>query len=486
MTIPQLRVPFVFVEFDSSRAVQGPSILAYQTLMIGQRLSSGTKPEKQVDLVTSADQAGDFYGKGSQLHRMAEFYFNGNKVTKTFFASLDDLVAGVLATGTVTFTGPATKDGSVIIYIGGRRIVVGVTDGDSETIVAAAVVTAVTALTISPVTAGNVAGVVTFTSKHKGEAGNDIDIRLNYNDGEVLPIGITAVIVGMASGAGNPLIQGIIDILGEEQYNIIIAPYNDAVNLTAIETELVDRFGPIRQNDGVYVTSKRGTVGTLVTFGTGRNSPHVTIMHSEKILNLLEEFSASYGAQLALEGQADPARPFQTLALSGITPPSSVEEFTILENDQLLNSGIATFQVDRGGIVRIQRAITMFQTNAASAPSTAFLDVNTLLTLMFLRFDFRTTILNKYPRAKLADDGILIPVDQSIITPKIGRAEAVAIFRNWESIGLVENIDQFKNDLVVVRNVSDPNRLDFLIPPDLINQFRVGAATIQFLLSQPV
>lgn len=486
MTIPQFRVPFVFVEFDDTRAVQGPSILAYQTLIIGQRLSTGTKLEKNVDLVTSADQARGFYGPGSQLHRMAEFYFKNNKVTKTFFASLDDLGGGVVATGSITFTGTATKAGSIFIYVGGRRFVVAVAVGDTATVIAAAVDTVVDAEEKVAVTGIPTVGALDFTAKHKGEAGNDIDIRINYNDGEILPEGVTAVIVAMSSGAGNPLLQDIIDILGEEQYNIIISPYNDATNLTAIETELVDRFGPVRQNDGVYFTSKRGTVGTLVTFGTGRNSPHVSIMHSEKILNLTEEFASAVGGQIALEGQADPARPFQTLALLGITAPGITERFTITENDQLLNSGIATFQVDRGSVVRIQRAITMFQTNAASAVSTSFLDVNTLLTLMFLRFDFRTQILTKFPRAKLADDGVLVPVGQSIMTPKIGRAEAVAIFRGWEALGLVENIDQFKNDLVVVRDVSDPNRLNFLIPPDLINQFRVGAATIQFLLSQPL
>jgi phage tail sheath gpL-like len=51
-----------------------------------------------------------------------------------------------------------------------------------------------------------------------------------------------------------------------------------------------------------------------------------------------------------------------------------------------------------------------------------------------------------------------------------------------ETLGLVENIEQFKTDLIVERNVQDPNRLDFLLPPDLVNQFIVGAAQIQFRL----
>jgi phage tail sheath gpL-like len=57
----------------------------------------------------------------------------------------------------------------------------------------------------------------------------------------------------------------------------------------------------------------------------------------------------------------------------------------------------------------------------------------------------------------------------------------LAWFREMEELGLVENFDQFKRDLVQ-RNGSDPNRLDLLIPPDLINGLVVVAAQVQFRL----
>ena len=59
---------------------------------------------------------------------------------------------------------------------------------------------------------------------------------------------------------------------------------------------------------------------------------------------------------------------------------------------------------------------------------------------------------------------------------------AIAKFRQWEEQGLVEGIDQFKADLIVERNISDVNRLDFMLPPDLINQLRVTGVKIGFLL----
>lgn len=91
-------------------------------------------------------------------------------------------------------------------------------------------------------------------------------------------------------------------------------------------------------------------------------------------------------------------------------------------------------------------------------------------------------MLNKYPRHKLADDGTRFGAGQAVITPKIGKAEAIAKFREWEELGLVENADQFKRDLIVERNATDRNRLDFMLPPDLINQALVFGTQIGFLL----
>jgi phage tail sheath gpL-like len=104
----------------------------------------------------------------------------------------------------------------------------------------------------------------------------------------------------------------------------------------------------------------------------------------------------------------------------------------------------------------------------------------TPLTLMYLRYSWRQRMQSKYPRHKLANDGVRLGAGQLVMTPKLGEAEAVAWFGEMEEIGLVENADQFKRDLVVERNASNPNRLDLLLPPDLINSLITTAAQFQF------
>ncbi|UGY21517.1 hypothetical protein HU675_0026175 [Bradyrhizobium septentrionale] len=49
-------------------------------------------------------------------------------------------------------------------------------------------------------------------------------------------------------------------------------------------------------------------------------------------------------------------------------------------------------------------------------------------------------------------------------------------------VGLVENLAAFKQHLIVERDPNDPNRVNVLYPPDLINQLRIFAVLAQFRL----
>jgi phage tail sheath gpL-like len=178
----------------------------------------------------------------------------------------------------------------------------------------------------------------------------------------------------------------------------------------------------------------------------------------------------------------DPARPIQNLAYAWCLPPAAADRFTNEERNLLLFDGIATSKVGTDGTMLIERLITTYKTNAAGGSDISYLDSETLFTLMFIRHDWRDYILRKYPRHKLANNGTRYGIGQAVVTPNVMKAEAIAKFREWEELGLVENIDDFKANLIAERNASDPNRLDVLLPPDLVNQLRIVANKIQFRL----
>jgi phage tail sheath gpL-like len=478
-----IRTPGTYIEINNSGAVGGLPGQAQRILVLGQRLTAGSVAAGVPKLVTSVQDAEAFWGRGSLLHGMFAALKAANRFTESWGVALDDDAGGVQATGKLSVTGPATAAGTLFLYVGGVRITVAVASGDTATEVAAAVVAAVNARTDLPVTAA-VNGVNDYeadiTARHKGETGNSIDLRFNFQQGEALPAGIGVTVTPMANGTSNPDIGPAVAAIGDDPYETIIFPYTDATSLTALETELDRRWEPLVQREGHAFAAASGTVGALTTMGNSRNNPHVTIMAAGKSPTPPWVWAAVVGGIDARE--PDPARPRQTLTLPGLLAPAEADRHTQSERNTLLFDGIATHLVAPGGTVAIERLVTTYQLNTLGVADASYLDVTTLRTIAALRQSVRTRIALKYPRHKLADDGTAAGPGQAIVTPATIRHELIALFGDWENAGWVEGRAQFITDLVVERDQSDANRLNAVIPPDIVNGFRVFAAQIKFLL----
>lgn len=477
-----LRTPGQYIEFDNSRAVRGLPAIANRILLVGQKLAAGSAAELTFQPIVEAGQASALFGRASQLHRMAIALKANDSYSECVAIAIDDPAAGTAATGTIAVTGPATAAGTIALMIAGQRVPIVVPSGTAAAATATLIGAAINAALDLPVTAAVVADDVTLTARHTGLCGNDIDVRHSHYAGEALPAGIGLVITAMAAGAGEADYSEVTALLGDNEYRTIIVGSASAAVLDDMEAELDDRWGPTRMLESFCYAGMKGTQAALATFGDGRNSELVSIIGSGKSPSTPWEFAAAYGGTIGYHGQIDPARPFQTLELKSIIAPKEEDRFTRAERELLLLDGISTFTVDQGGAVHIERAITTYQVNALDIEDISYLDVNTPLTLAFLRQAVRIRIAAKYPRHKLANDGTRYGAGQMIVTPSVIRAELIALFRELEESGLVENLDQFKSDLIVERDATDPNRLNALIPPDIINQFRSFAAAIQFRL----
>lgn len=492
-----LRTPFCFVEFDSSKAQQGPSTMQYRILAMGQRLATGTVPALTRTRITSAKQAEKAFGAGSQLARMFAAHFRNNQTTEIVAVALDDDVSGQAATGSMTFTGASPSGGTFNLYVAGERVRINISAAMDTSAIADALAAAINANATLPVTALSDAGKVTFTAKHAGECGNDLDVRLNYQLGEETPGGLQIAFAGAAlglddgivdgsptppcevaamlaatsayyaaidparplqtlpligylppkesrgmkltGGTGNPEIQPVFAALDDTHYHIFPLPYTDAANLSAMKEELARRWGPLKMIGGVAMAGYYGNHSKTGELGDRHNSPH--------------------------------------LILLGTGGPWIREERNLL-----LWDGIATAYGDADGSMRIERMVTTYKENALGAPDRAYLDVETIFTLEYLRYDIRAYFSRKYPRHKLAKDGTLYGQGQAIITPKIAKSECVAWFAMMEEKGLVEDMSQFKKDLIAERNTDDECRLDIYLPPNVVNQLRILAIQMGFRL----
>lgn len=477
-----LRVPGQHIEFDSSRAVSGLSPIANRVLIVGQRLAAGTAAALTVQPIAEAGEAVALFGRGSMLARMVAAYKAADRYSEVNAIALDDIGGGTAATGTITVTGPATAAGTLALMVAGVPVPVAVANAASANTVATAIAAAITANLDLPVTAAAVGAVVTVTSRHKGTIGNAIDLRHSHFAGEALPAGIGLAIVAMAGGATDPDLSTIWAVIGDNAYRSLVLGLTDATTVAAAKTELDDRWGPLRMLETVAYGAKSGTQGTLAAFGAALNSELVSVLGTGKSPTWPAEAAAIWAAVCGYYTAIDPARPLQTLALRGLVAPTEADRFTRAQRDLLLRDGISTFTVDQGGTARVERAITTYQTNALGIADTAWLDLETVTTLAYLRASLRARIALKFSRHKLADDGTAYGPGQAMVTPRVIRAEVIALAREWEAAGLVEGLDQFVADLIVERDAGDPNRVNALIPPDIVNQFRSFAAAIQFRL----
>jgi phage tail sheath gpL-like len=324
--------------------------------------------------------------------------------------------------------------------------------------------------------------VVTWTARHKGTLGNSIDVRTTYQPSDAIPAGVTVAPASTTVGAGDPDGSAVFTAIGDNPFTDFVWPWNDATNLTNLETALAARWAYDKMIDGIGWYAATGSFNTVSTLGTSRNSALTSFVGVRGALNPPWELAGWWGAVNGLALSIDPGRPTQTLPAPGILAPILTDRWTRDERDLLLRDGVSTFVVDSGGNVAVDRAITTKQTDSNGLPTVAWLDVNVPATLSYLRYSLRGRISAKFPRHKLADDGTPFSPGQAVVTPKILRGEIVAWAKDLADAAIIENLPGFIAQLKVERDASDQNRANALIPPDLVNGFRVFAGQIQYII----
>ncbi|MEY9179719.1 phage tail sheath C-terminal domain-containing protein [Bradyrhizobium sp. USDA 313] len=492
------KMPLYWVEVDPSMAGfptyrQAILVVGYANVASAAAGDGGSTVPFDIPIaVGSKSEARAFFGAGSMLDNMFERTFDNNFAAEVWGLPIAEPAAGVAATGTITVTTPPTASGTLALYINGRRVQVGVAADDTADEVATNIVNAIAADPGMIVSAAAAAGVVTLTARHKGVEGNEIDMRANYGGslaGEQMPGGLvldfgTGKLTG---GTGTADCDAALAALGDEPFEYVALAFTDSTNIMDWEAEYgfsdSGRWGWMRQLYGHLFGCYKETYQNIITWGPNNNSGILSVMALEKQSPTASwEYTAAYTAKAARALLNDPARPLQTLTLQGCLPAPKHQKFTMAELNAMATVGMATQRPNGDGVPAIMRDSTTYQKNLYGQGDDAYEVVTTLATLARLFRNQRQAITSKFPRHKLADDGTRFGPGQAIVTPKIIKAELVAEYRVDEYNGLVENAIAFKQNLIVERDPNDPNRVNVLYPPDLVNQLRIFAVLAQFRL----
>jgi hypothetical protein len=281
MSIDSLRSGAIRICFD-------PSLNAYpnrcRILIEGQMLDTGVAIEDELIKMPSLRDVDLLFGEGSVIaeglkagfaccpQQVMEFYALPRKD--------QDVGATVKAVYTISFTGPATADGSIDLFIADGRYnsQTHVTEGMTPDEIAAAVVLELEGVEGLPFVATSTTGVVTLTAKNAGRVGNGMLPIYNWHQRRnVAPLGVEATILqtiqGNNAGAAAPL--DYFSVLGECCYCCIAMLYDSLPWQDAMIAYIKDAWSCEKpQCFGHGYTYNYGSLGQILA--TDSNSAEVS------------------------------------------------------------------------------------------------------------------------------------------------------------------------------------------------------------------
>lgn len=433
------------------------------------------------------------FGAGSMVERMVAAFLKINTTQELWVAPVAEPTSGVAATGSILITSTAVSSGLINLYITDQLVQLTTFTTDTLANIATDLVAAINAVNTLPVTAvvdsSNPANVL-LTCRWLGLTGNDIQISFNYlglYGGQTFPNGFGATIAQMSGGEGEPDFTEIVSAIAPTQFYHVAIPYSDTASLATWDAEFgfgaTGRWNFQRQQYGWVYNAFRGDYADSLQWGAAHNSAVITTMSVEPTApSPVWTWTAAYCANGAYYLLDDPARPLQTLPLTGVLPALVANRFSQSEQNTLTNNGLAIQAVNPDGVPMILREALQYQFNSYGQPDTAFGLLTILSNLAELLSRMKAAITTKYPRHKLAPDGTRFGAGQAIVTPTILKGEIISEAIQAEYDGLMSNIPDFVANLIVQISDTNPNVVQVLWPPQLMGQFRQFDCLAQFRL----
>jgi len=453
-----------------------------RNLIIGNMLTAGSATPDiiQANVVEPA-QATALFGAGSIAEAMVIAYLNSGAQIPLDVIGVSDAAGAVAATFTVSFSGAWSTSGTTAIAIAGKRYALGTQSTDTVSTMATALAAAVNADPHAPVTASAALGVVTFTAKNKGLAGNDILGFVSPASGDTLPKGMIVTVAADGTlGATNPTLN-VSDITGMWYTGIAIA-WQDAPNLQALAAELARRFNANVREDGIAFTCLTGTYGQALAAIPNINSPFIAALPMTSPGSPPWAVSASLLGVASQKLMEDPSLQLRDLALPGIVGPQRPDLLDDTEQENMLAGKGSTFNVLRDGTVTLQRVVSTYTTNAQGVSDiAAWFDIMETAVASRIRYDWRTYFSDLFPTNKLAPDGSLAAeYNLNVCTPSRAKGAWTSRLLTYAKAGWVQNETADARAALFKIDDSDRNRLDYQVQYTRIGNLIVDAGVLMF------
>ncbi len=318
--------------------------LVTRVALVGVMAAAGTAtavtPVQLLDVADAITKC----GQGSELALMAAKAFEQGLLNKaTGRGGMPELwacpIAAVAGGGAVaaayTFTVVVTTAlaGTIVLRIAGRTINVGVTAGDAQNTIAAAINAEInSAARDLPVTSAVLANVATTTATHTGTNGNDI-----VHEVVSQPSGVTVTAAASVVGVGTVDITAALDALVDKNYSAIAISIHSAGAISDALTHLIAMWAYDQKFWRWVFMGDAASLGTAQGYATSADTEKIVIPSCERCPNLPSEMAAA--AAVFAFGVEAPNANYDDAELALYPPPTSYA-YTGAEKESAIDGGV--------------------------------------------------------------------------------------------------------------------------------------------------
>jgi phage tail sheath gpL-like len=481
------KVPGNYMEVKA--AINENAVLPFPArgLIIGQMLAAGQAAAGGIYPINSGAQANALFGTGSIAARMCHKWLKNNPYTPVDAMGIADATGATKASGTIALTGTATAAGTLVAYVAGQRFPVAVNVGDTAAVVAgnlqallaASAVTGQTPIPIGTVTVAS--GTVTLNAAHGGTLGNQIDIRLNAQCGDLTPSGLAVTVTAMAGGATDPTTTIASALAGiATWYTDVAFAWTDTTNIGAFASWLNGLYGAMVKKDAQGYVALSQTYGTALTFGP--NCKYLCALPLQNSLTPSWEVAAALAAACCYSTAQQPALQMRTVPLAGVVCPADADVFTLAERENLLIAGLSTYDPDGYGGIVLERVTTTYRLDAGSIQDFAWFDLQDTKVPTRVRYDWDAYISLLYPRNLLTEDGtIAAAYNPDAVTPGTLKASWTGRSAVYEQNGWIQNSAATAKNSSFAIDPNDGNRVNARQQIQVMGNLMVLAGSLEFI-----
>tara|TARA_R110000851_G_scaffold134568_1_gene269872 strand:- start:1173 stop:2708 length:1536 start_codon:yes stop_codon:yes gene_type:complete len=487
------------------------SVADHRVLIVGQSLAAGTSVAGEilsdVDDATNAINAA--FGTRSIIAEQIREFKKYNKISAIDALPLADAGGAVQATSDVVFAGTATASGTLEVTFGSEKrykVQVNVLVGETAAEVATKTVAQYAFLTSAPFQVAASTVTVTATAENGGTHANDWTVMVTGN-----VAGITYSLVGWASGATDPSLTGVLDVLGNVRYNTVIWPAK--YDIETIGDVLDARFNASNDVlDGVVIQGQNGTLTSLKAYVASLNSQSIAVIGDKTVsetlrkgtsLKEMPDVTAAQAAALrALRltpngnltqfltttssldqfgGASLASLPYFNTSLPNMPIPLAADEFSFEDQEELKNNAISLIGANRAfnGTI-FGEMVTTYLTDNAGNPDSSYKFLNTIDTASVVRETFFANYKNRFAQSRLTNGDLITGRDMA--NAESIKAFSLEVYKSLAKSALVQsgNVAErdFLDNLIVTLDLST-GTATVTAAPLLVSQLRAILGTIQ-------